>query len=98
MTDVNEQDADEDDLKTIQYNKAIAEVEPLVVEDYYVFNNVIRDEDPDMYEEIDENKLKFMHQNFIQGYHMKLPKIIYGYLFGKWLEAVHQESERRVIG
>lgn len=91
MFDPNLQDAYEDDLRTIQYNKAIEALIPLVKEERAVFDGFLRDEYPDLYEKLSEEDIGGL-QSTLNRIKRTDP------MTDKWLEYVEDEARRRVEG
>ena len=95
MMDPNLQDAYEDDLKTIRYNKAIEAMIPVVKGDYCFFEGVVMDEDPDLYNAASENGLRDIHKTFYSDFKILEEDIE---LYTAWHASVYSEAVRRVEG
>lgn len=87
MIDPNTQDALEEDLKTIQYNRAVEALFPIVKRDYCFFEGVIFDYFPDIYNA--EAELETMHEQFQR-------QAIGDEVWRKWIYECWEESIRRV--
>lgn len=99
MRDPNIQDALEQDLKDIAFNKAVDALIPVVKEDRTVFDGFLMDNYPDVYAS-DEEILEYLHKNINKK--TKISVLTdYGIVTlnkDKWMEYVEDEAKRRVEG
>lgn len=91
MFDPNLQDAYEDDLRTIQYNKDIEALIPLVKEERTLFNEFLMTEYTDLYNQMSENEINGLQRTLNAA---KRPDA----MKDKWLEYVEEEARRRADG